>query len=62
MGGVHPSFMPQEALKHCDAVAVGEAELVTAKLLAGLKQGAMRGIYKSDTLQAKPLAMAAKVK
>lgn len=26
MGGVHPSFMPQEALKHCDAVVVGEVE------------------------------------
>ena len=23
MGGVHPSFMPQEALKHCDAVVIG---------------------------------------
>src|SRR5260370_1205235 len=30
MGGVHPSFMPQEALKHCDAVVIGEAELVAA--------------------------------
>ena len=28
MGGVHPSFMPQEALKHCDAVVIGEVELV----------------------------------
>jgi radical SAM superfamily enzyme YgiQ (UPF0313 family) len=23
MGGVHPSFMPQEALRHCDAVVIG---------------------------------------
>jgi radical SAM superfamily enzyme YgiQ (UPF0313 family) len=50
MGGVHPSFMPQEALKHCDAVVVGEVELVIDKLLDDLKQGAMRGTYKSDTL------------
>ena len=28
MGGVHPSFMPQEALAHCDAVVIGEVELV----------------------------------
>jgi radical SAM superfamily enzyme YgiQ (UPF0313 family) len=28
MGGVHPSFMPQESLKHCDAVVIGEVELV----------------------------------
>ena len=33
MGGVHPSFMPQEALRHCDAVVIGEAELVIEKLL-----------------------------
>ena len=50
MGGVHPSFMPQEALKHCDAVVVGEVELVIDKMLDDLKQGAMRGTYKSDTL------------
>src|SRR6202034_346424 len=50
MGGVHPSFMPQEAMKHCDAVVVGEVELVIDKLLDDLEQGAMRGSYKSDTL------------
>ena len=50
MGGVHPSFMPQEALKHCDAVVVGEVELVIDKLLDDLEQGAMRGTYKSDKL------------
>jgi radical SAM superfamily enzyme YgiQ (UPF0313 family) len=50
MGGVHPSFMPAEALKHCDAVVVGEVELVIDKLLGDLKEGSMRGTYKSDTL------------
>ena len=50
MGGVHPSFMPAEALKHCDAVVVGEAELVVASLLEDLKSGSMRGIYKSASL------------
>lgn len=50
MGGVHPSFMPQEALKHCDAVVVGEVELVIDKLLDDLEHGAMRGIYKSEKL------------
>jgi radical SAM superfamily enzyme YgiQ (UPF0313 family) len=50
MGGVHPSFMPQEALKHCDAVVIGEVELVIDNLLDDLKQGAMRGTYKSDAL------------
>ena len=50
MGGVHPSFMPQEALGHCDAVVIGEAELVIEKLLDDLEQGAMRGTYRADRL------------
>jgi radical SAM superfamily enzyme YgiQ (UPF0313 family) len=50
MGGVHPSFMPQEALQHSDAVVIGEVELVIDKLLDDLKQGSMRGTYKSDKL------------
>jgi radical SAM superfamily enzyme YgiQ (UPF0313 family) len=50
MGGVYPSFMSQEALKHCDAVVIGEVELVIDKLLDDLKQGSMRRTYKSDAL------------
>jgi radical SAM superfamily enzyme YgiQ (UPF0313 family) len=50
MGGIHPSFMPQEALKHCDAVVIGEAELVLDKLLADLEQGRMHGAYRADRL------------
>jgi radical SAM superfamily enzyme YgiQ (UPF0313 family) len=50
MGGVHASFMPQEALQHCDAVVIGEVELLMSKLLDDLKSGSMRGIYKSDVL------------
>src|SRR4249920_2137888 len=50
MGGVHPSFMAQEALKHCDAVVIGEVELVMDKLLDDLERGEMRGTYKSEKL------------
>jgi radical SAM superfamily enzyme YgiQ (UPF0313 family) len=50
MGGVHPSFMPQEALQHCDAVVIGEVELVIDKLLDDLQQGAMRGTYRAEKL------------
>ena len=39
MGGVHPSFMTKEALTHCDAVCIGEAELVIPKILDDLEQG-----------------------
>jgi radical SAM superfamily enzyme YgiQ (UPF0313 family) len=50
MGGVHPSFMPQEALKHADAVVIGEAELVIPKILDDLERGEMRGVYRADRL------------
>jgi radical SAM superfamily enzyme YgiQ (UPF0313 family) len=50
MGGVHPSFMPQEALKHADAVVIGEAEFVIPKLLDDLEQGQVRGMYRAERL------------
>src|SRR5262250_340668 len=50
MGGVHPSFMSQEALKRCDAVVIGEVELVIDRLLEDLERGQMRGTYKSEKL------------
>lgn len=50
MGGVHVSYLPQEALRYADAVVVGEAELIMDKVLADLKKGALKGIYKADQL------------
>ena len=50
MGGIHPSFMPHEALTHCDAVVIGEAELVLERLLDDLEHGRMRGVYRADRL------------
>ncbi len=50
MGGVHPSFMTEEALQHCDAVVVGEADLVMDKVLDDLKNGELKGIYKAEGL------------
>jgi radical SAM superfamily enzyme YgiQ (UPF0313 family) len=50
MGGVHASYMPQEALKHADAVVVGEAELVMPRVLDDLENGCLVGIYKADGL------------
>jgi radical SAM superfamily enzyme YgiQ (UPF0313 family) len=50
MGGVHPSFMPKEALRHCDAVVVGEAELVMPRLLADLEEGRLHGTYRAEQL------------
>jgi radical SAM superfamily enzyme YgiQ (UPF0313 family)/anti-anti-sigma regulatory factor len=48
MGGIHVSLMPEEALRHADAVVVGEAENIWAKVLEDAEKGRMKGIYKSD--------------
>jgi radical SAM superfamily enzyme YgiQ (UPF0313 family) len=50
MGGVHVSYMPQEALKHADAVVVGEAELLMPRILDDLENGRLAGIYKAEHL------------
>ncbi len=50
MGGVHPSFMPKEALQHCDAVVIGEVEQIIGKVLDDLKDNAMRGTYRAAGL------------
>jgi radical SAM superfamily enzyme YgiQ (UPF0313 family) len=46
MGGMHPSALPEEALEHCNAVVVGEAEDVFSKVLDDFSRGTMRGIYR----------------
>ncbi len=50
MGGVHVSYLPQEALKHADAVVVGEAELIMDKVLDDLLHNRLNGIYKAESL------------
>ncbi len=50
MGGVHVSYLPQEGLKHSDAVVIGEAEIVMPKILDDLKKGELKGIYKAEEL------------
>ena len=47
MGGVHISSCPEEALRYCDAVVVGEAELIWQKVLDDLSAGTMSGIYEN---------------
>jgi radical SAM superfamily enzyme YgiQ (UPF0313 family) len=48
MGGMHASALPEEALKHVDAVVVGEAEGKWQQLLEDFSSGDMRRIYRSD--------------
>lgn len=47
MGGVHVSFLPDEALEHADAVVVGEAEEVWAQVLSDVENKSLKPIYRS---------------
>lgn len=48
MGGFHASNMPEEALRHVDAVVVGEAEGTWPRLLADWREGRLRKVYRPD--------------
>lgn len=48
LGGIHVTYMPEEALLHADSIVVGEGEEVWGKLLYDFKQGALQKVYKSE--------------
>jgi radical SAM superfamily enzyme YgiQ (UPF0313 family) len=47
LGGMHPTFRPQEALAHADAVVRGEAEGVWADVLEDARGMSLRGVYQA---------------
>jgi radical SAM superfamily enzyme YgiQ (UPF0313 family) len=49
-GGPHATFSPEEVLRHCDAVVIGEAESVWADLLDDAERGELRRIYRGEPL------------
>ncbi len=46
MGGVHPTYCPEEALRHCDAIVCGEAEDLWPELVADYEAGHMKREYR----------------
>ena len=50
MGGIHPSVLPDEASQHADAVVVGEAEGVWARLVSDAASGRMQRIYRAGQM------------
>ncbi|HOA20593.1 MAG TPA: radical SAM protein [Sedimentibacter sp.] len=48
LGGYMASIMAEEALKHCDSVVVGNAELVWDELLKDYEEGKLKKIYKNN--------------
>ncbi|HTT68925.1 MAG TPA: radical SAM protein [Gemmatimonadales bacterium] len=48
-GGYHPTFLPEEAARHFDAVCVGEAEANVPAMLADLAAGGLRKVYRRES-------------
>jgi radical SAM superfamily enzyme YgiQ (UPF0313 family) len=49
LGGVHPTYCPEEALQHCDAIVCGEAEDLWPKLIDDFEAGRLQRVYKMET-------------
>lgn len=45
MGGYHPTFLPEEASEHADAVVAGDAEGAWEQLLSDASNGCLRRVY-----------------
>jgi len=52
LGGVHPTYCPDEALQHCDAIVTGEAEDSWPRLVADFEAGGMQRHYKMEKFPA----------
>jgi radical SAM superfamily enzyme YgiQ (UPF0313 family) len=50
MGGMHVSALPDEALQHCDAVAIGEGEQAWPQMVEDFKRGELQQIYRAEKL------------
>lgn len=51
MGGLHVSYFPDEALKHCDSVVIGEAESVWPEVVRDYENKTLKKIYKGVPLE-----------
>jgi radical SAM superfamily enzyme YgiQ (UPF0313 family) len=47
-GGYHPTFMPEEAIKHADAVCIGEAEKNVPRMIEDFVTKRLEQFYRSE--------------
>ena len=45
LGGIHPSFLPEEASQHADAVVIGEAEGIWSNVIEDFKANKLQRMY-----------------
>jgi radical SAM superfamily enzyme YgiQ (UPF0313 family) len=55
VGGYHPTFLPEEAIKHADAVCIGEAENNVPRMIADFVAGKLKPFYESELVDLKGL-------
>ena len=48
MGGFHPTMLPEETSKHCDSIALGDAEGIWEKIIEDAKSKKLKKIYKNS--------------
>jgi radical SAM superfamily enzyme YgiQ (UPF0313 family) len=51
LGGPHVSALPDEALKHCDSVVIGEAESAWGQVIKDYEAGALKKTYQGEPLE-----------
>ena len=49
LGGIHATALPDEALRHADAVVVGEAEGLWEHVVADATRGCLRPVYRHES-------------
>lgn len=48
LGGYHPTFLPEEAIQHADAVCIGDAEDTVPLIIQDFAAGALKPFYHSE--------------
>ncbi len=57
VGGYHPSFLPEEAKAHADAVCVGEAENIVTEMILDFSRGRLKPFYRNGPVALAGLAV-----
>jgi radical SAM superfamily enzyme YgiQ (UPF0313 family) len=47
LGGIHPTVLPDEAIRHADAVVIGEAEGSWGRVVEDVRRGALQRFYRA---------------
>jgi len=55
-GGYHPTFLPEEAIEHADAICIGEAEINLPRMIEDFTAGKLQPFYRSPLVNLAGLA------